>query len=215
MRVSRVHIVCRFDTAARDHVPQLVFLTQQYYSNDTFPLVFPQQSPNSAMSTPLHGNNVHLSITLETITACPPKDRDALAKRLTKLEKKMFASNEAFDYTLELAKKSIGVILASYPSSPTTLIGYLVFQRQKGTTWLHKLAVIEAERGKGVAKRLLERLVEVVKKGGGRNVVLWVDEGNAVARWLYGRCGFEEGERVEGYYGEGRAGVKMELEMEG
>ena len=54
---------------------------------------------------------------------------------------------------------------------------------------------------------------ECVKKGGGRKVVLWVEEGNEGARRLYEVEGFEERERVVGYYGEGRGGLRMEVEV--
>ena len=190
--------------------------------------------------------------TITLIPSCPPKSRPALAARLTALEKKIFSPSEAFDYTLELKKPSIAVVLAtkktsgtspsSLPSSSSSpkanpdgkakakgrgngtgtgngaakgeggseeLVGYLVFQRLKRQVWLHKLATVEAERGKGVASAMMAAMREHVGRGGAESVVLWVDEGNAVARGVYAAWGFEEAERVEGYYGEGRTGVKM------
>lgn len=151
-------------------------------------------------------------ITLQLVPACPPKDRDALAKRVARLEKKMFAASEAFDYGVELGKKSVGLVLAER-NNGGDLVGYLVYQRLKGQTWLHKLAVVEAERGKGVATCLVGALRQQVGRGGGRNVVLWVDEGNAPARALYASCGFEQVERLADYYGPGRTALKMELDI--
>ncbi|KAF1976782.1 hypothetical protein BU23DRAFT_551238 [Bimuria novae-zelandiae CBS 107.79] len=179
-------------------------------------------------------------IVLQTISPCPPKHRGPLAKTLTTLEKKLFPSSEAFDYVLELKKPNIGVILAyaspsppspnpksnpsdQNPKPPSTpiptppaenLIGYLIFQRLKGVTWIHKLGVVERERRKGIGRRLVEALMWEVKRGGGRKVVLWVDEGREGARALYRGVGFEEGGVVEGYYGVGRGAVKMEVEVE-
>lgn len=186
------------------------------------------------------------NITISLIPSCPPKSRSALAARLTALEKKIFSPSEAFDYTLELKKPSIAVVLATKPSSsplPTSssskpsqnakakarakgtakadaegedatgedLVGYITFQRLKRQVWLHKLGTVEAERGKRVASKMMATLREHVGRSGAESVVLWVDEGNAVARGVYGKWGFEEAEKVEGYYGEGRAGVKMVL----
>jgi ribosomal protein S18 acetylase RimI-like enzyme len=149
-------------------------------------------------------------VVLQIITACPPKDREALAAKVAKLEKKIFPSSEAFDYSVELKKKNIGLVLASKEGSQE-LVGYLVFQRQKSLAWLHKLATIEQERGKGIARCLVHSLCQQMKKGGCRTIVLWVDEARNPARALYTSCGFQEIERLQDYYGPGRTALKMEL----
>ena len=149
-------------------------------------------------------------VVLQIITACPPKDREALATKVAKLEKKIFPSSEAFDYSVELKKKNIGLILASKEGSQE-LVGYLVFQRQKSLAWLHKLATIEQERGKGIARCLVHSLCQQMKKGGCRTIVLWVDEARSPARALYTSCGFQEVERLPDYYGPSRTALKMEL----
>lgn len=149
-------------------------------------------------------------IVLQVLTACPPKDREALASKVARLEKKIFPSSEAFDYTVELKKKNIGLVLASREGSGE-LVGYLVFQRQKSLAWLHKLATIEQERGKGIARSLIHSLCQQMKKGGCRIIVLWVDEARNPARTLYTSCGFQEVEQLQDYYGPGRTAIKMEL----
>ena len=149
-------------------------------------------------------------VVLQIITACPPKDREALATKVAKLEKKIFPSSEAFDYSVELKKKNIGLILASKEGSQE-LVGYLVFQRQKSLAWLHKLATIEQERGKGIARCLVHSLCQQMKKGGCRTIVLWVDEARNPARALYTSSGFQEIEWLQDYYGPGRTALKMEL----
>lgn len=164
------------------------------------------------MTTAVSVGTLPSGIVLQVITACPPKDRDALAPKVAKLEKKIFPSSEAFDYGVELKKKNIGLILASREESQE-LVGYLVFQRQKGLAWLHKLAVIEQERGKCIARCLVDSLCQQMKKGGCRTIVLWVDEARNPARALYASCGFEQIERLADYYGPGRTALKMELAM--
>lgn len=157
-----------------------------------------------------HVGTVPLGIVLQVIAACPPKDRDALAAKVAKLEKKIFPSSEAFDYGVELKKKNIGLVLASRDGSQE-LVGYLVFQRLKSQAWLHKLATIEQERGKGIARCLIHSLCQQMKKGGCRTVVLWVDEARTPARALYASYGFQQIERLPDYYGPGRTALKMEL----
>ena len=164
------------------------------------------------MTTATHASNVPSNIVLQVFTTCPPKDRESLAAKVAKLEKKIFPSSEAFDYSVELKKKNIGLILASREESQE-LVGYLVFQRQKGLAWLHKLAVIEQERGKGIARCLVHSLCQQMKKGGCRTIVLWVDEARDPARALYASCGFVQIERLPDYYGPGRTALKMELAM--
>lgn len=147
---------------------------------------------------------------LQVITACPPKDRVTVAAKVAKLEKKIFPSSEAFDYSVELKKKNIGLVLATRTGCQE-LVGYLVFQRLKSQAWLHKLATIEQERGKGIARCLIHSLCQQMKKGGCRTIVLWVDEARNPARALYASCGFQQTERLPDYYGPGRTALKMEL----
>ncbi|KAF1928629.1 acyl-CoA N-acyltransferase [Didymella exigua CBS 183.55] len=157
-----------------------------------------------------HTVTVPSGIILQVISPCLPKDREALAAKVAKLEKKIFPSSEAFDYGIELKKKNIGLILASREGSQEA-VGYLVFQRQKSLAWLHKLATIEQERGKGIARCLVHSLSHQMNKGGCRTIFLWVDEARAPARALYASCGFQQVERLPDYYGPGRTAVKMEL----
>jgi ribosomal protein S18 acetylase RimI-like enzyme len=162
------------------------------------------------MATTVPVGTLPPGISLQIITACPPKDRDSLAAKVARLEKKIFPSSEAFDYGVELKKKNVGLILASKEGTQQ-LVGYLVYQRQKSLAWLHKLATIEEERGKGIARCLVHSLCQQMKKGGCRAIVLWVDEARSPARALYVSCGFQEVERLPEYYGPGRTALKLEL----
>lgn len=49
---------------------------------------------------------------LRDFAALPSKERPAMAAKVAKLERKVFPSNEGFDYDVELKKKNIGLILA-------------------------------------------------------------------------------------------------------
>ncbi|EEQ86879.2 acetyltransferase [Blastomyces dermatitidis ER-3] len=102
---------------------------------------------------------------------------------------------------------------------PAPIIAYALYVRQKSTALLHKVCVAEPFRGQGVGRQLLTYVIEqslCPQRGGGRGCVavqLWVDEKRAVARALYAGCGFVEVEGVEDYYGPGRKGLRMVLEL--
>lgn len=134
------------------------------------------------------------------------RPRDCRSKG-SEARKKIFPSSEAFDYSVELKKKNIGLVLATRTGCQE-LVGYLVFQRLKSQAWLHKLATIEQERGKGIARCLIHSLCQQMKKGGCRTIVLWVDEARNPARALYASCGFQQTERLPDYYGPGRTASK-------
>jgi [ribosomal protein S18]-alanine N-acetyltransferase len=78
-------------------------------------------------------------------------------------------------------------------------------------------AVDPARRGEGLGRRLLERHLENLERGGARLVFLEVADDNAAALKLYGRAGFKEIGRRENYYaradGSKRAAVNLRLEM--
>ena len=59
----------------------------------------------------------------------------------------------------------------------------------------------------------MAKVIEELRRSGASEVDLWVDKAREPARGLYKACGFEEMESVEDYYGGGRAGGRMELEL--
>ncbi|KLJ07091.1 hypothetical protein EMPG_17414 [Blastomyces silverae] len=120
-------------------------------------------------------------------------------------------------------KRSTTSITTTTPAqsqSPTRIpiIAYALYVRQKSTALLHKVCVAEPFRGQGVGRQLLTYVIEqslCPQRGGGGclAVQLWVDEKREVARALYAGCGFVEVEGVEDYYGPGRRGLRMVLEL--
>lgn len=152
--------------------------------------------------------------TLKEYTTLSPRDRPTVMERVTKLERKIFPSSEAFDYEVELKKNNIGLMFVSKEKG-TDIVAYLVYQRMKRLVWLHKLCVIEKERKKGIGRWLVHALQQQMQKGGSERILLWVDEHREPARALYDSCGFRQIESRPDYYAPGRAGLKMELEIGG
>jgi ribosomal protein S18 acetylase RimI-like enzyme len=151
--------------------------------------------------------------TLREFAALSPKERADVAHKVAKLERKIFPSNEQFDYDVELKKKNIGLILAFKEDDSMQLVAYLVHQRMKRAIWLHKLCVVEQERQKGIGKSLIHALRHQMEKSGGESIQLWVDEHREPARALYNAYGFQQVEVRTDYYAPGRAGLKMELSI--
>jgi ribosomal protein S18 acetylase RimI-like enzyme len=158
-------------------------------------------------------NSVPPGTVTRVFSSLSPNGRSVAADQIAKLERKIFPSNESFDYDIELKKKNVGVLLAYKEGTQDRVVAYLVYQRMKRLVWLHKLCVIEQERQKGIGKCLIHALQGQVEKSGGESIHLWVDEHRKPARRLYDACGFTQIEVRQDYYAPGRAGLKMELRI--
>lgn len=154
---------------------------------------------------------------IKDLSSFSPKERPAIIEKVSRIEKKTFPSSEAFDFHTELKKKNTTMILAmrrASAGSEPELVGYLVYLRMRRLTLLHKVCVVEHERGRGVGKCLIHSLQSRVEKGGCDGIHLWVDETRMPARALYDSCGFQQIDRCTDYYGPGRTGLKMQRSME-
>ncbi|EAS31661.3 acetyltransferase [Coccidioides immitis RS] len=171
---------------------------------------------------------------ISDIHTLPQKSATAIIECITRLEKRTFPPSEAFEFTMDLWKKkpNTRVIYVKFTetassvssktkladkvtsNSATNVIGYAVYVRMKGTALLHKVCIAEPYRGQGVGRQLMAYIEQRLRREGCQAVQLWVDKDRAAARRLYARCGFEEQETVENYYGNGRTGIKMALELE-
>ncbi|RYN57084.1 hypothetical protein AA0118_g7964 [Alternaria tenuissima] len=150
---------------------------------------------------------------IKDFSTLPPKTRSTVADKVAKLERKVFPAIEHFNYDVELKKKNTGLLLVFKEDDTDKLIAYLVYQRMKRLAWLHKLCVIEQERGRGIGKALIYYLRRQMGKGGCNKIFLWVDESRGHARALYDLCGFQQSECRPDYYGPGRTALKLELEL--
>ncbi|KAF2266599.1 acetyltransferas-like protein [Lojkania enalia] len=147
---------------------------------------------------------------LKDLASISSSDRQSFVEMVSKIEKKSFPASEAFDFNTELRKKNVRMVLAVQSDESTRVIGYLVYLRMKRLAFLHKICVVEHERGKGVAGYLMHSLFQQLKKTGCCNVQLWVDENRTPARALYESYGFQQIDRCIDYYGPGRTALKMQ-----
>ena len=110
---------------------------------------------------------------IKDFSTLPPKTRSTVADKVAKLERKVFPAIEHFNYDVELKKKNTGLLLVFKEDDTDKLIAYLVYQRMKRLAWLHKLCVIEQERGRGIGKALIYYLRRQMGKGGCNKIFLW------------------------------------------
>lgn len=80
------------------------------------------------------------------------------------------------------------------------VLGFVLSHRVDHEAEILLVALAPGERGRGTASRLLAKHLARLAAAGVARVFLEVDEGNAAARKLYARAGFEEVGRRAGYY---------------
>lgn len=139
-----------------------------------------------------------------------------LVHRVQHIEKKTFPRHEALDFSTELQKRNMDLVIVvddadrSLPARPK-VVAYLVFAHLKAgnAVLLHKICVDDEYRRRGIAKNVLDAQAERLKKRGCTKIQLWVDEGNVPARGLYNALGLEEVSKVNDYYAAGRNGIQM------
>ena len=142
--------------------------------------------------------------------------KDELIHQVQHAEKKTFPRREAMDFSSELQKRNMDLVVifddtGAVALAKPKLVAYLVFVHLKAgnAVLLHKVCVSEDYRGRGIAKTILETQADRLKRQGCDKIQLWVDEGNVPARRLYNGLGLEEVSRVKDYYAVGRAGIQM------
>ena len=141
-----------------------------------------------------------------------------LIDQVRRAERKTFPRDEAMDFDLELKKcnTELIIVLAAEESAADhklSLAGCLVYARLHGIALLHKVCVLEGYQRHGIARRMLSRLTDKLQGQGCERLQLWVDEARKPARALYEAMDFKTSDRATDYYGPGRTGIKMILEL--
>jgi ribosomal-protein-alanine N-acetyltransferase len=91
------------------------------------------------------------------------------------------------------------------------LAGFIMSRMVQGEAEVLSVAVALEQRGRGVARRLLEVHLRHLANLGIHTVFLEVGEDNAAARQLYRRMGFGEVGRRKGYYADGPGSASAAL----
>jgi [ribosomal protein S18]-alanine N-acetyltransferase len=92
------------------------------------------------------------------------------------------------------------LVLAHRAAAGRGLQGFILSRLIADEAEILSVAVASAQRGKGLARRLIDLHLRRLAGLGARAVYLEVDEGNVPALRLYRRAGFREVGRRAGYY---------------
>ena len=94
------------------------------------------------------------------------------------------------------------------------IIGYtqggINFAKKEG--WILSLATKKSERGRGIGRKLSERVIELLKTKRANSIYLTVHPDNLPAVELYQKLSFKSHEKVMNYYGDGEPRLVMRLE---
>jgi [ribosomal protein S18]-alanine N-acetyltransferase len=85
-------------------------------------------------------------------------------------------------------------------STDAVLLGFLVAQHIASEWELENIVVAAAQRRKGIAKTLLDALIDHARASNSEAIFLEVRESNGDARALYQNAGFQEFGSRKGYY---------------
>jgi ribosomal-protein-alanine N-acetyltransferase len=119
-------------------------------------------------------------------------------------------SGAMFVSQLGLGDIAINLVLREEGS----IIGYAVAWAAAGEIHLLSIAILPEKRGRGLADKLLDEVVERGKEKGGERVILEVRIGNAAARRFYEKRGFRHVGERKGYYRDsGEDAIVMELRL--
>ena len=106
-------------------------------------------------------------------------------------------------FASELAKPS-SICLGAFDAESGRLVGYLIISRYVDAWHVMNVAVEPAERRRGIATTLLERLFELTAGRSRRGYTLEVRVSNTGAIRLYERLGFRPRGVRRGYYTDNR-----------
>ena len=92
-------------------------------------------------------------------------------------------------------------------------LGYAVAAQRQSTWALDSIAVFPKARGRGIATRLLQRVISILLKNEARSLSLMVRRDNLEAIRLYRKLGFQRLRRIEDYYEDGAPAWRMRLTL--
>lgn len=133
------------------------------------------------------------------------------AVEVFELEKEIF-TKEA--WSLAQVKEELGgsrrLYLGAIDSESETIVGYGGIALGHESADLHTVAVVEAFRRTGIARRLMARLENWAKQNGARQILLEMRVGNLEAKPLYQSLGYTEISQRKDYYAPGMDAIVMQ-----
>lgn len=100
----------------------------------------------------------------------------------------------------EIANYDISFPYVVVHSQLRRIIGYVIFWLIKDEAQISNFAVHPDFRGRGLGEEVLSRILELIQKRGGKEVILEVRPTNMPARMLYAKFGFKVAGVRKQYY---------------
>jgi [ribosomal protein S18]-alanine N-acetyltransferase len=104
-------------------------------------------------------------------------------------------------------------VVAHRAMSGRTMIGFVLSRLAAGEAEILSIAIAPRQRGRGLARPLLDLHLRRLAGLGTRAVFLEVDEHNAPARALYRRAGFYDVGRRKSYYQTGASALVLRRDL--
>lgn len=146
-------------------------------------------------------------------TTAPRLASAAELQELVNLENTCFKSDRissrSFRYFLTKSQAEIWVI-----GSPVVAYGLVLFHRGTSLARIYSLAVNPSERGKGLAKHLMQAMEASALKHKALFIRLEVADDNLGALNLYQSLGYEPIRRLHHYYEDGHDGIRLEKRLQ-
>ncbi|KAI9754719.1 MAG: hypothetical protein M4579_004566 [Chaenotheca gracillima] len=121
---------------------------------------------------------------------CKKSQQEGIVTAIKRIEKKSFPVHEAFQFDIELRKRNTTLLyVPGVSATDGEVVAYLVYSRTRNATFLHKLCVTEGNRRQGLAMRLMQKMIDDLRRQGCFEVYLWVDEAREPARRFMLRFG--------------------------
>jgi ribosomal-protein-alanine N-acetyltransferase len=143
----------------------------------------------------------------EVLSEASPRDASALARLHGASFRRGWSEDEFERLLLERN------VIAHRALMGDKLVGFIVSRLVPPEAEILSVAVASSQRGRGIARKLLDLNLRRLAGLGARTVFLEVDEDNVPARRLYHRFGFGDAGRRQGYYSRGNTPASAALVM--
>lgn len=139
--------------------------------------------------------------------------RGETAAQLARLERLSFGVQSWGKYNPNKSHVAPGVTALFGGKTENQALGFALWRDLGSEAELLSLGVLPAAQRRGLGQALLAAVTSAAKQAGAQKLFLEVDAGNAAARALYSKTGFERVGLRRAYYRDGADAIIMRLEL--
>jgi ribosomal-protein-alanine N-acetyltransferase len=142
-----------------------------------------------------------------SISEARPGDAAAIAALHKASFQRGWGEDEVYRLLIE------NTVVAHRAMTGKAMTGFVLSRRAAGEAEILSIAIAPRQRGRGLARPLLDLHLRRLAGLGTRAVFLEVDEHNGAARALYRRAGFHDVGRRQGYYHSGASALVLRRDL--